>query len=68
MIAHVAEVKGRRAKAARTTARMVRAAHELFVERGYTGTRMVDVAERAGVAVQTVYFRFHTKPDLRFDS
>jgi AcrR family transcriptional regulator len=43
---------------------MVRAAHELFVERGYGGTRIVDVAERAGVAVQTVYFRFHTKREL----
>jgi AcrR family transcriptional regulator len=42
----------------------VRAAHELFVERGYTGTRMSDVADRAGVAVQTVYFTFHTKAEL----
>ena len=41
-----------------------RAAYELFCERGYAATTMVDVAERAGVAVQTVYFTFHTKPDL----
>ncbi len=39
-------------------------AHRLFVERGYSGTRMADVAEIAGVAVQTVYFRFHTKAEL----
>jgi AcrR family transcriptional regulator len=43
---------------------MVRAAHQLFIERGYSGTRMADVAEVAGVAVQTVYFRFHTKAEL----
>jgi Bacterial regulatory proteins, tetR family len=42
----------------------VRAAHALFVERGYTGTRMADVGEAAGVAVQMVYFRFHTKAEL----
>ena len=54
----------RRQKAQLTRLRMLRAAHDLFVERGYTGTRMVDVAEAAGVAVQTVYFTFHTKPEL----
>jgi AcrR family transcriptional regulator len=43
---------------------MVRAAHELFCERGYTGTRMTDVAAAAHVAVQTVYFTFHTKSEL----
>jgi AcrR family transcriptional regulator len=43
---------------------MIRAAHELFVERGYSGTKMTDVATAAGVAVQTVYFRFHTKAEL----
>lgn len=43
---------------------MVRAAHELFTERGYTGARMADIAARAGVAVQTVYFTFHTKGEL----
>jgi AcrR family transcriptional regulator len=34
------------------------------VERGYSGTRMTDIAERAQVAVQTVYFTFHTKAEL----
>jgi len=54
-----------RKEQARTTAlRIVRAAHTLFIERGYTGTRMADVADAAGVAVQTVYFRFHTKAEL----
>ncbi len=43
---------------------MMRAAYELFCERGYAGTTMAEVADRAGVAVQTVYFTFHTKGDL----
>jgi AcrR family transcriptional regulator len=54
----------RRERAARTRLRILRSAHSSFVTRGYTGTRMVDVAADAGVAVQTVYFTFHTKPEL----
>jgi AcrR family transcriptional regulator len=54
----------RRDRARATRLRILHAAHALFVERGYTGTRMADVAERAGVAVQTVYFTFHTKAEL----
>jgi len=58
---------GRRERAAATRSRMLDAAEELFVERGFAGARMADVAERAGVAVQTVYFTFHTKAEL-FDA
>lgn len=54
----------RRERAAATRQRMLAAAHELFVARGYSGTRMADVAAAAGVAVQTVYFTFHTKAEL----
>jgi len=54
----------RREKAAATRARMVAAAHEVFAEEGYVGARMADIAARAGVAVQTLYFTFHTKPEL----
>lgn len=54
----------RRARAEHTRLTIIRAAHAAFVERGYTGTRMTDVATTAGVAVQTVYFVFHTKPEL----
>jgi AcrR family transcriptional regulator len=43
---------------------MIRAAQELLVERGYAGTTMADIAARANVAVQTLYFSFHTKPEL----
>jgi AcrR family transcriptional regulator len=54
----------RREQAARTRLRILRSAHIAFVAHGYTGTRMVDVAANAEVAVQTVYFTFHTKPEL----
>ena len=54
----------RRERAQATRRRILDAAYDLFVERGFTGTRMADVAERAGVAVQTVYFTFHTKAAL----
>ena len=36
----------------------------LFAERGYTRTTMADIAAAAGVAVQTVYFVFHTKTEV----
>lgn len=54
----------RRERADATRRRILDAAYDLFVERGFAGSRMVDVAERAGVAVQTVYFIFHTKAAL----
>ena len=54
----------RREKAEATRTRMIAAAHAVFVDRGYGGTRMTDIAEAAGVAVQTLYFTFHTKPEL----
>jgi len=56
--------KSRREKAAETRVRMIEAALEVFGENGYTGTRMADIATRAHVAVQTLYFTFHTKPEL----
>jgi len=40
---------------------MLRAAYELFCTRGYAGTTMSLIADRAAVAVQTLYFTFHTK-------
>ena len=51
----------RRARAEATQWRIVKAAFGLFCERGYVGTTMVQIAEAAGVAVQTVYFTFNTK-------
>lgn len=40
------------------------AAYEVFSERGYAKTTMDAVAARADVAVQTLYFTFHTKAEL----
>ncbi len=51
----------RRARAEATQWRIVKAAFGLFCERGYVGTTMMQIAEAAGVAVQTVYFTFNTK-------
>src|SRR5687767_2237608 len=44
--------------------RMLKAAYELFCESGYAPTTMDAIAERAGVAVQTLYFTFHTKANI----
>ncbi len=54
----------RREQARSTRLRIVRAAHAVFVDQGYGGARMNDIAEAAGVAIQTVYFTFHTKAEL----
>lgn len=54
----------RRERAQATRLRITKAAYTLFCERGYTGVTMVEIAEAAGVAVQTVYFAFHTKGEL----
>jgi AcrR family transcriptional regulator len=43
---------------------IVRAATELFAERGYTGTGMEDIARRAGVSVPVVYDHFPSKREL----
>ena len=54
----------RRERAMATQRRIVKAAYSLFLEQGYADTTMAQVAEAAGVAVQTVYFTFHTKAGL----
>lgn len=54
--------RGTRVQQALNTRRtMIIAAYRLFCDRGYAGTTIKDIAEEAGVAVQTVYFTFHTK-------
>ncbi|MFE1602346.1 TetR/AcrR family transcriptional regulator [Methylobacterium sp. ID0610] len=51
-------------KTARTRGAIVAAALVVFVERGFSGTRMIDVAERAGVAKGTLYLYFRDKEAL----
>lgn len=56
------EVKSKRGEKARQTRRkIIEAARELFIERGYGATALQDIADRAGVAVQTIYFTFGNK-------
>jgi AcrR family transcriptional regulator len=43
---------------------MVQAARALFIERGYGATTLQDIADEAGVAVQTIYFTFGNKRAL----
>jgi AcrR family transcriptional regulator len=52
----------RRTQQARATRnRIVECARELFLEQGYAVTTLDQIAARAGVAVQTVYFHFRNK-------
>lgn len=51
-------------QAARTRLRVVRAADEVFREKGYARATMKDVAQRAGVARDTVHAVFGTKAAL----
>jgi AcrR family transcriptional regulator len=54
----------RREAAARTRQAILDAAMDLFTSRGYAGTPMAAVAERAGVALDTVYASVGRKPQL----
>jgi AcrR family transcriptional regulator len=45
-------------------AELIAAALELFVDKGYSGTRLEDVAARAGVSKGTLYLYFENKEEL----
>jgi len=49
---------------AATKARILRAATALFAERGFHGTKIRDIAERAGVNVAAGHYHFGSKRDL----
>ncbi|HWN27414.1 MAG TPA: TetR family transcriptional regulator [Actinomycetospora sp.] len=51
----------RRQQAQENRRRVLDAAHELFVHRGYGATTIAEVAAAAGVAVETVYAAFRNK-------
>ncbi|MDA2809822.1 TetR/AcrR family transcriptional regulator [Nocardiopsis sp. RSe5-2] len=60
-------VKGpdkRAERSRRTREKVIAAARELFIAQGYGATSLQEVADRAGVAVQTVYFVFRNKRTL----
>jgi TetR/AcrR family transcriptional regulator of autoinduction and epiphytic fitness len=51
----------RKAQALETQAQILRAAEELFVDRGYLGTSIESIAQKAGVAPETIYSIFSNK-------
>jgi len=51
----------RQAKARETQREIVQAARRLFVARGYAGTTLEQIAQEAGVAVETIYATFGNK-------
>lgn len=62
---HLVKSTGKKGEKSRQTRqRILQAAHELFVEQGYGATTLQAIADRAGVAVQTIYFAFGNKPSL----
>ncbi|MFI6500071.1 TetR family transcriptional regulator [Nonomuraea typhae] len=50
--------------AAETRERLLRAAADVFAERGYDGTRVADIAASAGVSNGALYAHFGSKADL----
>jgi AcrR family transcriptional regulator len=54
----------RRAQAEDTRAAIIRAARDLFIERGYGHTTLSDVARAAGVSVETIHKSVGTKATL----
>src|SRR6476661_11230823 len=47
-----------------TSGRVVEAARDLFLSRGYVATTMAEIAREAGVALQSVYTAGQSKADL----
>ena len=53
----------KRSKSDITRAKITRAAHEVFAEKGYHRTKVVDIIERAGCGHGTFYDYFRSKDD-----
>lgn len=51
-------------KGKRTRTRVIQAAHDLFIERGYHGTSMRRIAEQAGLALGGIYNHFASKEGI----
>ncbi|MDX6307099.1 MAG: hypothetical protein QOI06_145 [Nocardioidaceae bacterium] len=58
------DASGRQRAAARTRTRVLASARELFAAEGYAGTTITAIAQRAGVAADTVYATVGAKPVL----
>jgi AcrR family transcriptional regulator len=57
-------LQSRAARAAERRAAIVDAAMEEFIARGFTATRLDDIAKRAGVAKGTIYLHFKDKESM----
>jgi AcrR family transcriptional regulator len=57
----VTRIDRRQRMADQTRREILEAARRLFAERGYVATSVTDIAEEAGVAVQTIYARLGSK-------
>jgi TetR/AcrR family transcriptional regulator, fatty acid metabolism regulator protein len=51
-------------RSARTRERIIEAATDVFARRGVHGTRVADIAERAGIAYGLVYHHFRNKEEI----
>jgi AcrR family transcriptional regulator len=58
----------RKERARATRRRIAEGAYRVFCARGYLSTTMEAIAAEAEVAVQTVYFTFHTKIEVLFEA
>jgi AcrR family transcriptional regulator len=47
-----------------TRQRLLDAATEVFLEKGYEATRVAEIARRAGLTTGAIYGNFHSKADL----
>jgi AcrR family transcriptional regulator len=54
--------------AAETRERLLRAAADVFAQRGYDGTRVTDIAAAAGVSNGAIYAHFASKAELLTDA
>ena len=63
-IAPPSQLSGRAARAAERRQAIIDAALEEFISRGFTATRLDDVAKRAGVAKGTIYLHFKDKESM----
>jgi len=56
----------RERKKQRTRETIARAAHELFVQKGYDATTLPDIAQAADVSTRTIFAYFASKEDILF--
>jgi TetR/AcrR family fatty acid metabolism transcriptional regulator len=46
---------------------ILEAAYDLFLNKGYWETKIIDIAEKAGIGKGTVYEYFESKDDIFFE-